>query len=627
MLDSFFDQLSQGGQFEGEGVFTIDASKAAMKLSRYRLGDAGEYLLKLVQAATAAGATRMAVVLSRSEVKVDLELHGDVFDDAALLGQSLAHPDAIPGGPLRHLAIALGAALSVPYHTRLAWGVQGADGGQALWLEGDQVRWDRLAGHGRAADLRYCRFQLRRESSFWKRHQENRVSNREKEILEKRCAMAPLELIINGKRLYAHHSPELPVLEERVTARTGGPALGFTAVSTKDLTSPGDGYWTTKRLFFRKRTPRLYHQEGEDPERLRLLWTVSGRLRRDGNLHFVVDGVVGRPIVMRNLPLDAWLVAEGLQTDLSGLEVVSGQVVEEFEAELRVRLDSMKREFLKRCEPKDIPAHLHLFYDTMDPLIGTRLGEYVLLESRGSRRYTAFDSVLGREVLLILVEPERENLDRIRREIDIWQRLDHPNLAPMSIHNVEERFYLVSVDGGELEERLSQGISASLAVSVVEQVADALVYLHSEGMCLRKFRLDSFSLGSDNKLLVACPGLRAPFEVDGLNHMQLQEALQEVHFLSPERITNSRNSLDPAADQYALGVLAYRLTTGRFPFEGEEIMALVVRHLQADPIDPREHVAEMPEHRAEAIMRALSKSPGERFSSISEFAEAFVGPA
>lgn len=625
MLDNFLEQLAQGGQFEGEGVFTIDAAKAAMKLSRYRLGDAGGYLLKLVQAGTAAGATRMAFVLSRSEVKVNLEITRDVFDDAAGLGQSLARQDLVPEGPLRHLAIALGAALSVP-HTRLAWGVQGADCGQALWLEGNHARWDRLPGHGRSPDLRLCRFQLRRKSSWRTRHQEGRVIAREKETLEQRCALAPLELTINGKRLWAHHPLGLPVLEERVTAPVDGPALAFPAVSLKEFTTSGDGYWTNKRRFFRKKTPRLYHQEGEDSERLRLLWTVSGLLRRDGHLHFVVDGVVSRPMVVRSLPLDAWLAVDGVKTDLSGLEVVSGQEVEEVMSELRMRLESMKKEFLKRCEPAEIPGHLHLFYDTLDPLVGTRLGEYVLLHGLGPQRYAAFDSVTGQEVLLILVESERHILDRLKTEIEAWQKLHHPNLAPLSIGSVEDRFFLVSLSGEDLQYRLGRGIDPTLALSVVRQLADALDYLHSKDVCLRKFRLDSFTLGADDRLLVACPELQTAFDAAEINHMRLNEALQEVHFLSPERITDSRTALNPAADQYALGVLAYRLTTGRFPFEGEEIMALVVAHLQTDPIDPREHVAELPEHQAQAIMRALSKSPGERFASVAEFAEAFAGP-
>jgi hypothetical protein len=60
------------------------------------------------------------------------------------------------------------------------------------------------------------------------------------------------------------------------------------------------------------------------------------------------------------------------------------------------------------------------------------------------------------------------------------------------------------------------------------------------------------------------------------------------------------------------------MLTGHKPFERNNTWAMIRSHLEESPPDPRVHVP-MAEHVANAILKALSKKPEERFASIGEF--------
>ena len=64
--------------------------------------------------------------------------------------------------------------------------------------------------------------------------------------------------------------------------------------------------------------------------------------------------------------------------------------------------------------------------------------------------------------------------------------------------------------------------------------------------------------------------------------------------------------------------MTYQILTGKKPFERNNTWAMIRSHLEEPPPDPRIHVT-MHEHVAEAILKALSKKPDERFPSVGEF--------
>jgi serine/threonine-protein kinase len=93
-------------------------------------------------------------------------------------------------------------------------------------------------------------------------------------------------------------------------------------------------------------------------------------------------------------------------------------------------------------------------------------------------------------------------------------------------------------------------------------------------------------------------------------------------FMAPEQLYG--RPVDRRADIFSLGVLAYMLTTGRHPFRGENMGETVRNICSSDrpPPPPNELVGEYPPALEAALLKAMSKSPADRYQTAHDFLEA-----
>ena len=82
--------------------------------------------------------------------------------------------------------------------------------------------------------------------------------------------------------------------------------------------------------------------------------------------------------------------------------------------------------------------------------------------------------------------------------------------------------------------------------------------------------------------------------------------------------------LDARSDLYAAGVVLFECVTGRVPFEAETTWALVAKQLEEEPPDPRGVNSDIPERLARLILRAMAKTPGDRYQSAGEMHDALA---
>ena len=95
--------------------------------------------------------------------------------------------------------------------------------------------------------------------------------------------------------------------------------------------------------------------------------------------------------------------------------------------------------------------------------------------------------------------------------------------------------------------------------------------------------------------------------------------------MSPEQAAGEK-TMDGRSDQYALGCVLYEMLAGQPPFTGRTAQAILARRL-TDPVPPLRTVREsVPVHVEQAINRALSKAPADRFATARQFAEALAEP-
>src|SRR5439155_3869331 len=69
---------------------------------------------------------------------------------------------------------------------------------------------------------------------------------------------------------------------------------------------------------------------------------------------------------------------------------------------------------------------------------------------------------------------------------------------------------------------------------------------------------------------------------------------------------------DARADLYSLGALIYEMTTGQPPFPGDDAVAIISQHLNADPVPPSRHAPGLPRALDDLVLHLLAKAPGDR---------------
>ncbi len=94
------------------------------------------------------------------------------------------------------------------------------------------------------------------------------------------------------------------------------------------------------------------------------------------------------------------------------------------------------------------------------------------------------------------------------------------------------------------------------------------------------------------------------------------------HYLAPERVKGERGG--PAADQYALGVLLYRLAAGVPPFDAPDVFAILALHQSGSIPRLRQLVPEVSPDLERIISRMLAAEPHQRFPDLSAVAQALA---
>jgi hypothetical protein len=103
-------------------------------------------------------------------------------------------------------------------------------------------------------------------------------------------------------------------------------------------------------------------------------------------------------------------------------------------------------------------------------------------------------------------------------------------------------------------------------------------------------------------------------------------SLGTPHYMSPEQAAGT-HTVDARADQYALGAIAYELLGGEPPHSGPTAQAIIARLMTETPRSIRTTRPAVPAGVEGAILRALEKAPGDRFSSCGAFASALASGA
>ena len=245
--------------------------------------------------------------------------------------------------------------------------------------------------------------------------------------------------------------------------------------------------------------------------------------------------------------------------------------------------------------------------------------------------YLAHDLKHERDVAIKVLHPDLGAAlggERFLSEIRTTARLQHPHILPLLDSGEADGllYYVMPFIAGEtLRSRLERERQLPIddAIRIAREVADALGVAHALGIVHRDVKPENVLL-QNGHAIVADFGIALAVQSAGGQRMtQTGLSLGTPQYMAPEQAMGER-TIDARADIYALGAVTYEMLTGDAPFTGSSVQAIVARVLTEKP-QPISTVRDtVPAGAEQAVLRALSKLPADRFASTSEFVTALT---
>lgn len=254
--------------------------------------------------------------------------------------------------------------------------------------------------------------------------------------------------------------------------------------------------------------------------------------------------------------------------------------------------------------------------------------------------YLAVDKENGERVAIKVLSPslstDSTSMARLRREADVGQRLEHPNICHIKRlgQTAEGLVYIVMpyIEGEVLADRTYRLGKLPLVdvVRYVQQIASGLQVAHDLKIVHRDLKPENVIIATaDDKAVVMDFGLakerRAGAELEKLTATGI--VLGTPEFMSPEQLRGK--PLDGRTDVYALALMTYEMLTGKLPFEGKSQQELMIARLRDAPIPIRRLKPELNLSAGveKVLLKGMERDPEHRYRTAPEFADAFADAA
>lgn len=254
--------------------------------------------------------------------------------------------------------------------------------------------------------------------------------------------------------------------------------------------------------------------------------------------------------------------------------------------------------------------------------------------------YQAWDLRRSQSCAVKILHPESGYGDtavvRFADEAQLVSRLCHPNIVEIWDYGRDSdgRHFLVMelLPGQSLYSLMQeQGpLPVEVALDLIKQVGSALHAVHLSGIVHR-------DLKPQNILLIPLPGHADRYQAKVIDFGLAKLAdhrlapqrgsdgmlIGTASYLAPEAWRGISAAVDARADQWALAVIAYRMLSGRLPYEADDNTVALGMLIHYEPHTPlRELVPHVPQHVQDAIERALLKDKEQRFPNVLQLVQA-----
>lgn len=265
--------------------------------------------------------------------------------------------------------------------------------------------------------------------------------------------------------------------------------------------------------------------------------------------------------------------------------------------------------------------------NTNDKYIGKILDDrYEIIELIGSggmaNVYKALCHRLNRyDAVKIMRDETAANTElrrRFRAESQAVAMLSHPNIVSVYdvSHNDDVEYIVMElIDGITLKQYLQKKsvLDPAEVLDFTIQTAKALEHAHSKGIIHRDIKPQNIMLLKDGMIKVADFGIAS---LENTVEENNGETVGSVHYIAPEQARGE--APDARSDIYSLGIVMYEMLTGRLPYVGNSYVEVAVKHMNTDPVTPRDIVPSIPEELERICLKAMNSNIDERYQTASE---------
>jgi len=250
----------------------------------------------------------------------------------------------------------------------------------------------------------------------------------------------------------------------------------------------------------------------------------------------------------------------------------------------------------------------------------------------------ASDNHLHKEVVIKVPFLRNSNhfeelIQRFKREIHVLSILEHPNIVPIMDAGFFDKYpFLVLryINDGTLRSKMEKARLLNTVYSLenflhwLPQISSALDFIHSNNWFHRDVKPENILFDSNYNPYLTDFGVskNLSFDSENLNKSVVGSFIGSPQYMAPEQ--HLGETITGKSDQFALAVIIYECISGKLPFSGINPVSIFLEIIKQSVIPLKKHVEKIPLTISNAVMKALSLDPDQRFESCGDLCSIII---